>query len=298
MFDFKTDVEHKRQSVNKALVELLKTYADSHSRLAKAMTYCLMAGGKRLRPILCLHGAEIIEGALEPVLPIACAIEMIHTYSLIHDDLPAMDDDRVRRGKPTCHIEFDEATAILAGDALLTLAFEILSQVGPKTDDRWFHRRIAVIRTLSAASGCRGMIEGQMRDIQAEGSSIKVEALADLQKLKTGKLISASLVSGALMAGGDTDQIQLLETYGEKIGLAFQVTDDLLNVEGDPSVMGKSIGTDQDRQKATYPSLLGMDKSRKLAESLVTDAISAISPFGERSAPLEGIALYILERKR
>ncbi len=269
-------------------------------RLGDAMRYSLMAGGKRIRPILCLASAETVSpGGIsgEDILIAACALEMIHTYSLIHDDLPAMDDDRLRRGRPTCHVAFDEATAILAGDALLTLAFETLSASGMSNAEKstvW----TAVIQEIASAAGVHGMIEGQMMDMISEGTSLCIDELKTMHSLKTGALIEASVYSGALLAGGTLEEMDSLREYARNIGLAFQVADDILNVEGDPALMGKAVGTDFQKNKSTYPSLLGLETSKGLAKKLVFDALQSLENFDDRSAPLKAIAFYIIERKR
>ena len=210
---------------------LKKMFQDSQASdiIAKAMEYSLMAGGKRIRPVLCLAACEAVGGVPEDALTAACALEMIHTYSLIHDDLPAMDDDELRRGKPTCHIAFDEATAVLAGDALLTLAFEVLSSANFNTGNQ-AAQSLQVIHLISAAAGYRGMIQGQMLDIASEGAKLSGDELETMHRLKTGALIEASLACRALLGGADSRQRELLNSYGRKIGLAFQVADDILNV--------------------------------------------------------------------
>ncbi len=266
-------------------------------RLIDAMRYSLAAGGKRIRPVLCMAACEAIGGKPEAVLELACALELIHTYSLIHDDLPAMDDDALRRGQPTCHVAFDEATAILAGDALLTLAFQVLAQ--PSADNQPApEKRTAAIARIARAAGCRGMIEGQMRDIAAEGRPLALDRLAELHGLKTGALITAAVGSGALWGGGDEDQVRVLEDYGAKIGLAFQVTDDNLNVEGDPAELGKAVGTDAARSKTTYPALLGLERSKTLALDLVAEGLQTIAGFDTKADPLRAIARYIVTRRR
>jgi geranylgeranyl diphosphate synthase type II len=265
--------------------------------IAQAMRYSLMAGGKRIRPILCLAAAEAVDGQPEDVLSAACALEIIHTYSLIHDDLPAMDNDDLRRGKPTCHIAFDEATAILAGDALLTLAFQLLSSVNISSRTlaaTW----LDVIHSISTAAGYCGMIQGQMLDISSEGKHLPLEELEAMHILKTSALIEASLRCGAVIGGADRQQIASLEKFAKNIGLAFQVADDILNVEGDPKLMGKSTGTDELRKKSTYPSILGLNESKALAKELVRNALQAIENFDKRSEPLRAIAAYVIERKR
>lgn len=296
MFDLAKYLSDKRKLIDGVLTRLLAR-SPYEGPLVSAMEYSLMAGGKRLRPVLCLAAAEAVGGEQEDCLTAACALEMIHTYSLIHDDLPAMDDDELRRGKPTCHVAFDEATAILAGDALLTMAFEILSDaalVPLEQSGTW----LRVIHEIAKASGHRGMVEGQVRDMGAEGMDLTLADLEALHALKTGALINASVASGAILSGAKEDDLERLTTYAKKIGLAFQVADDLLNVEGDPEVMGKAAGTDLDRNKATYPSLLGLEESRAFARELVQDALLSLEPFDHRAAPLRAIAGYIVDRKR
>ncbi len=296
MFDLKSYLAEKRRVVNDALEGFCGEPADT-PRILAAMRYSLMAGGKRLRPILCLASAEAVGGDAGEALAPACALEMIHTYSLIHDDLPAMDDDDLRRGRPTSHVRFDEATALLAGDALLTLAFEILAGQAEQ-DGSDPARSLRIIREVAAAAGCRGMIEGQMRDLAAEGKPLDADALEQMHSLKTGALIRASVAAGAIAGGADFTAIQALMRYAGKLGLAFQVTDDILNVVGDPRVMGKAAGTDIDRQKSTYPALLGLAASRRFARRLIHEALAAIAALDEKSEPLRAIAAYVLERKR
>ena len=296
MFDLDHYIQTQNAIINKALSDTLQQNRDS-DRLVAAMEYSLMAGGKRIRPVLCLTAAEAVGGRSEDALPVACALEMIHTYSLIHDDLPAMDDDDLRRGKPTNHVAFDEATAILAGDALLTLAFQVLSAALPDDADQAF-KRLQVIQRISTAAGYRGMIQGQMLDMIAEGRDLSLDELASMHALKTGALIEASLICGAVMGGGADPQIELISTYAENIGLAFQVTDDILNVEGDPEVMGKAVGTDSLRHKSTYPSVLGLEKSKAFARDLVNKALHALESFDNKSNPLRAVAEYIVNRKK
>ncbi len=292
MFDLKLYFTEKNKQINAALDEILK---EDSSWIAEAMKYSLMAGGKRIRPVLCMAAAEAVRGNPKDVLPAACAIEMIHTYSLIHDDLPAMDDDELRRGKPTCHVAYDEATAILAGDALLTLAFQILSSVRAEGHSRqWLH----IAGIIAHAAGYRGMIEGQMRDIASEGTLPDLNALEDMHALKTGALIQASVKSGAILGGGSRTQIEHLEVYAKNTGLAFQVADDILNVEGNQEIMGKAVGTDKTRKKSTYPSVMGIEKSKAFAGNLINNALQSLDIFGTESDPLRAVAMYIIERKR
>ena len=295
MFDLKTYLNQKQNQINDAIRRILQGHPSQ--RIVEAMTYSVVAGGKRLRPILCMAAAEAVGGDSQDVLPAGCAIEMIHTYSLIHDDLPAMDDDDLRRGKPTCHVAFDEATALLAGDALLTLAFQVLSSLD--SDERLpASKRLEIIHIVSLAAGYNGMIEGQMRDMASEGIHLGTEELKELHARKTGALIEVSTRSGAVLGGGTPHQIEKLSSYARCIGLAFQVRDDVLNVEGDPAVMGKAVGTDDSRNKNTFPSLIGLAQSKVYAESLVNNALKEIEDFDNKADPLRAIAGYIIERNK
>jgi geranylgeranyl diphosphate synthase type II len=267
---------------------------DGGSRLVAAMRYSLMAGGKRLRPNLCLAASGAVGGDPQRALPLAAAIEMIHTYSLIHDDLPAMDDDELRRGQKTCHVAFDEATAILAGDALLTLAFQVLASMPANRPDIG----LELIRVVASAAGPRGMVAGQMLDMQSEGRTLTVAEMQNLHALKTGAMIEAALVTGAIAGGGSRDQVEAVRAYGRAVGLAFQVVDDILNVEGDPAVMGKAAGTDRARRKNSYPALLGLEKSKEFAQNLVNSAVAALAGFGAEADALRAIARYVIERNK
>jgi geranylgeranyl diphosphate synthase type II len=293
-FDLNAYLFSKRQQINTALDSM---FPDTSAQIVKAMKYSLMAGGKRLRPILCLASVEAVGGKSQDALRTACAIEMVHTYSLIHDDLPAMDNDELRRGQPTCHAAFDEATAILAGDALLTMAFEVLSSEDSIRENH-ASDLIHVIHILSAAAGYQGMIEGQVQDMAAEGESLALKDLEKMHALKTGALIEASVTAGAILGKGNHFQVQQLKIYAKNIGLAFQVTDDILNIEGDPKIMGKNVGSDQIHLKSTYPLILGMDQSKKFAEKLVGDALKALESFDNKAHSLRAIANYIIDRKK
>ena len=267
--------------------------ADCPARLAEAMRYCVLGGGKRLRPVLCLLAAEAVGGDPEDALPAACALEYIHTYSLVHDDLPAMDDDDLRRGRPTCHRAFDEATAILAGDALLTLAFEVVAR----------HTRPAAVgacvRLLAEGSGPAGMVGGQMADLMAQGrDDPTVEALEAIHRRKTGALLRAALKMGAAVAGAPEPLARALDEYGLAVGLAFQIVDDLLDVQGDEQKLGKRVGKDHGLGKWTYPGLLGLEGSRDRARELAEEAIAALQPLGDGGATLRALALDLLERDR
>jgi len=296
MFDLKQYMNQKSQIVNDALAHILQNNQQG-ATIDEAMQYSLMAGGKRIRPVLCLAAAETVGGNSSDALTAACAMEMIHTYSLIHDDLPAMDNDELRRGKPTCHIAFDEATAVLAGDALLTLAFEVLASVPVSNSTRaadW----LQITRIIAFAAGSRGMIQGQMLDMAAEGRTLDLAELESMHNLKTGALIEASLHCGALLAGANKAQLASLRSYARNIGLAFQVADDILNVEGNPEMMGKAVGTDRAKQKSTYPALLGLNASRQFARKLTHRALQALETFDSKAEPLRALAIYIIERKR
>lgn len=293
-FDLNSYLSSKRKQINQALDS---TFANNSSKIVKAMKYSLMAGGKRIRPVLCIAAAETVGGQSQDVINAACALEMIHTYSLIHDDLPAMDNDDIRRGQPTCHVAFDEATAILAGDALLTLAFEVLSSTEFVQDNN-IRNWMNVIHTLATAAGYKGMIEGQMQDMAGEGHLLCLDDLENMHVLKTGALIEASVMVGSILGKGSPDQIQQLKTYSKNVGLAFQVADDLLDVEGDPNVMGKHAGSDQARSKSTFPALLGIEQSKQFANKLVNNALKALDYFDNKAHPLRAIAYYIVNRKR
>jgi len=295
VFDLNSYIESKNIKINDELDKIIDTR--NSNLISKAIRYSLMSGGKRIRPVLCIAAAEAVGGEEKSVLPAACALEMIHTYSLIHDDLPAIDNDSLRRGKETCHIAFDEATAILTGDALLTVSFQVLSSINVNNRhdaDKW----LKIIHLISIAAGYKGMIEGQMRDISYENRHISIKELEEMHSLKTGALIEASVKSGAILGNGSPKQIEQLQAYAKNIGLAFQITDDLLNVTGDPSVTGKEIGTDKARNKCTYPALIGISESGAYAKKLVNNALNAIELFDNKSDPLRAIAMYIIERKR
>ncbi|MDX2439736.1 MAG: polyprenyl synthetase family protein [Desulfobacterales bacterium] len=295
-YDLTAYLNAKKKMINNELDKIFRDFASS-SRIVKAMKYSLMAGGKRIRPVLCLAATEAVGGNLESALPAACALEMIHTYSLIHDDLPAMDNDVLRRGKPTCHVAFDEATAILTGDALLTLAFQNLSSPLNIKESQalvWLN----VIHIISIAAGYKGMIDGQMKDIISEGTSLSLDDLKNMHALKTGALIEASIFSGAILGNGSQEQINQLGIYAKNLGLAFQVTDDILNVEGNPAVMGKAVGTDKNRKKSTYPLSMGLIESKIFATNIVNNALKAIENFDKKADPLRAVAKYILKRKK
>jgi geranylgeranyl diphosphate synthase type II len=294
--DLKAYLEDRRNLVNRALEAYLPAVRGPAFRVVQAMHYSLFVGGKRLRPILCLAAAEAVGGDPGEALPVACALEMVHTYSLIHDDLPAMDDDDLRRGQPTCHKKFDEATAILAGDGLLTEAFHTLAGAATRFEGREAVL-LEVVELLAKAAGYRGMVGGQMLDLMAEGRKISLKELETVHRLKTGALLTAATRSGALVGGGSRVEVTALTAYGERFGLAFQVTDDLLDVEGTTAEIGKPAGSDEKRHKATYPALLGLEASRQWAQRLVEEAVAELEPFQERAEPLRELAQYLLVRR-
>ena len=297
-FDLKRYLAKQRQCVDEALERLLNGKHFEGSSLREAMRYSIKAGGKRLRPILCLASTHAVGGKEEDALPVACALEMIHTYSLIHDDLPAMDDDALRRGKPTCHKAFGEATAILAGDALLTFAFQLLADHALLQDRQYHGQWLNTMALIARAAGYEGMIEGQMRDIAAEGRELSADQLEQLHLLKTGALISASIHTGASIGGADEKSTARLTQFARHIGLAFQVTDDILNEIGDPYTMGKAAGTDHMRGKNTYPALMGLGAAERKASDLIAQALRSIDFFDTKSDPLRALARYVIERRR
>ena len=294
--DLKKYLERRRRQVDKVLERWVSSEEEMPPQVHKAMRYSLFAGGKRLRPILTLSAAEAVGGKAAEVLPASCALELIHTYSLIHDDLPAMDDDDLRRGRPTSHKVFGEAVAILAGDALLTEAFRLMARpdLMKSVPSR---RRLAAIHILALKAGSQGMIGGQVIDMASEGEEVKPETLEYIHTHKTGALIGAAVAVGAVLGGGSPREIRALEEYGRRLGLAFQIMDDLLDVQGEETQMGKAVGKDRARGKATYPALFGIENSRRKAEGLVREAVAHLDPFNRRANPLREIARYILQRK-
>ncbi len=298
--DIRQYLKGRREQVDAALERLLPGAEGTLSEHFKAMRYSLFAGGKRVRPILCLAAAEAVHdygnSFPEPLLRTACALECIHTYSLIHDDLPAMDDDDLRRGKPTNHIVFGEAAAILAGDSLLSYAFELLGcddvETAPPAD------QLRVVSLISKAVGPEGMVGGQFLDLTHAAKEVTYEMLREIHSRKTGALITASVQAGAVLANSSPDQFQALTLYGNRIGLAFQIIDDLLNVESTTEQLGKTAGSDAAMHKATYPALFGVDKTREKAGEAVAQALDALESFDQRADKLKELAKYIVTRKR
>ncbi|KNB72059.1 polyprenyl synthetase family protein [Brevibacillus reuszeri] len=268
------------------------------SALYESMKYSLMAGGKRLRPMLVLAVLEALDKPIERGIPFAVALEMIHTYSLIHDDLPAMDDDDLRRGKPTNHKVFGEATAILAGDALLTRAFSLIAEQYGERADVSASTTVKLIAELGKRAGATGMVGGQMADIEGETKQLNLEQLEFIHRHKTGDLLIAALRGGGYLAEATEAQMDALTRYGVCIGLAFQIQDDILNVEGDASELGKAVGSDADRQKATYPSLLGLAESKKRLLALIEEAKAALAEAGIEHSALSPLADYVRNRNK
>lgn len=295
--DIREYLHTKRKIVEKRLNSVFDDM-DDPSGILDAMRYSLMAGGKRLRPILCIAAAEAVGGSGDAVMPAACALELIHTYSLVHDDLPAMDNDDLRRGKATNHKVYGEATAILAGDGLLTAAFEIMTHPKDLDDSTDPALWITAVHLIARAAGYAGMISGQVLDIDSEGKDIALTELERLHRLKTGALIEVSVRCGAILGGGIDNEIKALSEYGKTIGLAFQVYDDILNIEGSEERMGKKTGTDLIRRKATYPLLLGMNKAKQKGENLTANALRTLTIFGNKGEPLRALARYVAERTR
>jgi geranylgeranyl diphosphate synthase type II len=281
--------------VDKALAKWVAGKDDFPPQVHRAMHYSLFAGGKRLRPILVLASTEAVGGRIADSLPLACAFELIHTYSLIHDDLPSMDNDDLRRGKPTSHKVFGEAVAILAGDALLTEAFllgarpDLMKKVPPR-------RRLRALWRLSLAAGSQGMVGGQTMDILTQGKKIDPPTLEYIHTHKTGALIAASVAVGAILGGASARECRALEDYGSRLGLAFQITDDLLDVEGEEGKLGKAVRKDQSKGKATYPALYGIDESRLKAKCLLEEGLACLDSFDRKANPLREIAKFVLER--
>lgn len=285
--------EEDRLSVDAALERLLPAESVPPSSIHTAMRYSVFAGGKRMRPILCLESARIFASDGTPALHPACAIEFIHTYSLIHDDLPALDNDDLRRGKPTCHKKFGEAIAILAGDGLLTLAFETIGAAPVPAE-----RRVAMLNEIAGAAGTvNGMVGGQVADIEAERKAVDATTLEYIHRSKTAALIRASVTAGAFCAGALPDDVARLRRFGETIGWAFQVTDDILDVEESSAALGKTAGKDLAQQKATYPAMYGLERSHQIARELATKAIDELSPYADRAARLREIAEYLVLRR-
>jgi geranylgeranyl diphosphate synthase, type II len=284
-----------RARVDVALNRWLPPAEEPPATIHEAMRYSVFAGGKRLRPMLALFGCEAVGGKPDDAMPAAVALEMIHTYSLVHDDLPAMDDDDYRRGRPTCHKVYGEAVAILAGDALLTHAFRVLAD--PDATAVPPARRLQIVAEIADAAGSVGMVGGQTMDIQAEGKALAPETLLVLHSKKTGALLRVSLRAGGLAGGADGAALASLTRYGERLGLAFQIVDDILDIEGISVEMGKTAGSDLRKQKATYPAVFGLEASRREAARLLDEAREAVRPLGTGAAVLVALADYVGRRR-
>ena len=292
---FEQALNSAAEAVNAELDVLLPAVDGPEHRLLSAMRYSTLAGGKRLRAFLVLSSADLFEVDRGSALRVAAAVELVHTYSLVHDDLPAMDDDALRRGKPSAHVEFDEATAILSGDALLTLAFEVLA-------DEATHARPSVrcelVQSLAAAAGCHGMVAGQMIDLDFEHADADVATITRLQQLKTGALIAFSCESGAILGQAHSSMRHALHAYAHDLGLAFQIVDDLLDAEGNADELGKAAGKDEEAGKATFVSLLGIDRARMQARMLAEQASTHLDPLGVRGVEvLRDVAKFVIERR-
>ena len=289
-------LEEKKSLVEQALQKCMPEPTGLAGEAIRSMHYSLFAGGKRIRPILCIAGAEAVGGSADDVLPVACSIELIHSYSLIHDDLPAMDNDDFRRGKPTNHKVFGEAVAVLAGDGLLTLAFNLMARYGlEKQGEKTALLR--VIDLIASAAGCKGMVGGQVVDITYEGKDPDPTVVEYIHRHKTGALIAASVTAGTILADGTEEEVRAINRYGQEIGLVFQIADDILNIEGSEDVLGKGTGSDQERGKITYPSVFGLSESKHIQKRLVDQAIEFLNKFDHRAEPLRDLARYIIKRR-
>ena len=298
MVDIKRYLEEKKATVDSALERYFPKDGEPSSSLYRAIRHSLFAGGKRIRPIFSIAAFEAVGGKGDRILPLACALEVIHTYSLIHDDLPSIDNDDFRRGKPTCHKVFGEGVALLAGDALLTEAFRLMTDRTAPTDpeqDGWLI--VDIVNQVARAAGISGMVGGQVVDIESEGKEIDLPTVQFIHTHKTGAMILVSIQSGAKLGRAGEEPLKALTRYGERVGLAFQIADDILNVEGQAALLGKSTGSDRSRGKATYPALLGLEESKRRARELVGIAVDALKSFGGEADPLREIAHFIIERK-
>ena len=281
-------LEGKAAQTERALRAYVDAWEGAPDALREAVCYSLFAGGKRLRPALALGAAEIVGGDDAVALPAACALEMIHTYSLVHDDLPAMDDDDLRRGRPTLHKARGEALAVLAGDALLTMAFDVLADTGD----------MRVVREVARAAGVAGMVGGQVIDLQSEGRSVDLDDLRRIHAYKTGALIRVAVRSGAILAGADEAALAALTAFGEHVGLAFQIADDVLDIVGSEAALGKRTGSDAAKEKSTYPAVVGVERSRALAEEAVAAAVETLSGFGAEADEFRALARFIIYREQ
>jgi geranylgeranyl diphosphate synthase, type II len=293
-FDLQRYLDDRSAAVNRALDQFLPKETTKPATIHRAMRYSLFAGGKRMRPALCIAAAEACGGKLDEALPMACAVECIHTYSLIHDDLPAMDNDDFRRGKPTNHKVFGEGIAVLAGDALLTQAFEIIAQA--KGSRRFPHGKLVL--DLARASGSLQLIAGQVADLEGEGKEISADELKYIHERKTSALLCCSVRLGGMSANCSEAQLKALTDFGYNVGLAFQIIDDILDITQTTEQLGKTAGKDTKARKATYPSIVGLEKSRDIALRLTNKAFHALKVFKSKAEPLEALAAYLLQRNK
>lgn len=296
-FDLAAALGERRQLVEQALDAALPRDDAWPGTIHRAVRYSVFAGGKRIRPLLALAASEAVGGARDEVLPLACAVEMIHTYSLIHDDLPAMDNDDLRRGQPTSHKVYGEAIAILAGDALLTRAFQLMAELPEGWDEARLRRRLAATAILGEACSTNGLIGGQVQDLESEGRAIASEELERLHRAKTGALLAASVRGGAVLGAAAPSDLARLGDYASAIGLAFQVVDDVLDATEDAERLGKTAGKDRAARKATYLSVHGLERARSLARELLEQALGAVAPLGGRGLLLAGLARTIVDRR-
>jgi len=280
-----------RSLVDTRLDALLAQVEVEPRPLHEAMRYSALAPGKRLRPSLCLAACEAVGGDPAEALDAACALEMVHTFSLIHDDLPAIDDDDLRRGRPTCHVQFGEAMAVLAGDALFALAFEALATCHPDPV-----RVVAAVKAVSQATGSLGLVGGETMDILAEGTDAGLDHLREIHRRKTGALISASCVVGAVLGGADSKQVETVRHFGDAVGLAFQIHDDVLNVVSTAEELGKAVGSDAHKKKLTYPSVIGLEESRRASQEATSAALAHLESFGDQAAALRALAAFAADR--
>ena len=292
--DFKSRLNQGKQLVEDLLIEMLPKTAVYQKSVIDSMEYSLKAGGKRLRPILLIEACRALGGDVKKAYPFACAVEMIHTYSLIHDDLPAMDDDDLRRGKPTNHKVFGEGIAILAGDGLLNYAHELMIKSIVEDVENKSLPRAAY--EISNAAGVYGMIGGQCADLEGEGKPVDLKTLEFIHRHKTGALITAPLKAGAIIGGATKEQLESIEKYGEAIGLAFQITDDILDVVGDEKSLGKKVGSDEANEKSTYPSIYGLEESREMAREQLEKALKQLEAFNDEADFFRELAKHIVER--